>query len=442
MRGFVAAVALGVLGCAEPLTALIPFPCAVDGTCPGGLVCKAAVGCTWPGTDALCDEETDCSQAGGACRLGVCAPACAAGCASGRVCSGLSDGACLADCSRGEACPPGLACTALWYDGRSGCLPPGQAAPVACERAEPLPGPVCGAESFTVTCPSGSICGAHSTCRASGGCECSAGWLPWQCQTGQSCSAVSCAFPSWWCLPVGIPGRCATDGEYAPATWTCRDGRTLPSQCGTDCEHACRDETSRCDPVAQDCPHASAKKCTLYDSDAGTVETICVPAEGSVAAGQPCTRTEGSAWALDDCVAGTACSQVGEPGVLTCHRFCRHTSDCGAGACLLASDRFPADGICARQCTLFSRCADGRACSPTSDVDQRMVAQCRDLTATGSPGAPCTYQQDCAADLVCFTGTGGSLCRALCDPAHPCPGGGACSVFARSDLPTGTGYCR
>ncbi len=434
-------VALGA-SCAESLAKLTPFPCALDGTCPGGLTCEPGVGCTLPALDALCGPETDCSAAGGACRLGICAPACGGGCAVGRVCSSVVDGACLRDCAGGEACPQGLACTPLWYGGKHGCLPPAQA-PTACTAIELEPAPVCGAEGFTVRCPNGTtVCAAHSTCREGGGCECAPGWVPWQCATAQSCGSTSCAYPNWWCLPVGIPGACATSGDYAPGTWRCRDGRALAARCGTDCETICRQEGSACDPLSpRSCTAPGATKCTLSDTDAGTVDTTCVAQTGAVPVGGTCTRDTGHAYALDDCAAGAICDQIEEPG-LTCHAFCRHSSECAPGACLGASDRLPADGVCAAQCRLFAPCDRGDACGIKSDVDQRVVTQCRAQTPTAGLGTSCVYQEDCATDLICVSGAGGATCRALCDPTHVCPGGSACAVFARSELPSGTGFCR
>ncbi len=428
--------------CAEPLAKLVPFPCAQDGTCPAGLACVPGVGCSFATLDALCGPGTDCGPSGGSCQLGLCAPPCERGCGAERVCSSAQGtGACLLDCSAGQACPENLTCAPLWHEGKKGCLPPAQA-PRACAAVEPEAALVCGSASFTVQCPSGGRCAAHSVCKPNNLCECEPGYLAWQCQTAQSCSAASCAFPNWWCLPTGISGACATSGGWAPGTWRCADGRALAARCGTDCEAACREEGSVCDPVAQTCGIVGATKCTLYTTDAGKVDTTCVAPTGNVLAGSACARDAGAPYAFDDCTPGTLCSQIGEPGVLTCHPFCRHTSDCGSQACLRISDRVPPDGLCAKQCSLFAPCDGGRACGVDRDVDDRVVTQCRDQVPSAVLDTPCELQEDCAGGLLCLTVTGGAACKALCDGTHACPDAGPCAVFGRSELPAGTGFCR
>lgn len=438
-RALVLAVLLA--GCAEPLSKLVPFPCAKDGTCPGGLACVPGVGCAAPSVDALCDGTTDCASGGLSCQLGLCTRSCDGACGDGRVCSGPDAGTCISDCSAGEACPSGLTCRSLWYGGRKGCLP-STVSVAACAGVDAEAAPVCGAESFTVSCANGRICGAHSVCTGDTSCECEAGYLSWQCQTGERCTTADCAYPNWWCLPVGIDGACATSGGYAPGTWRCVDGRHLRAVCGSDCETACQATASACDPVAQDCAQPGATKCTVLTTDAGVVDTTCVAEDGTVATGGSCTRDATAAFAKDDCARGALCSELATPGAPSCLRFCRHTSDCAGAACMQVTDRVPPDGVCVAQCTLFAPCADGRACGPEHDLDARAVAQCRDQVPSAVEGTACTDQSDCAADLLCVTGSGGgATCRPLCDPAHPCAGGGSCAVLSRSELPAGTGYC-
>jgi hypothetical protein len=428
--------------CAQPLAELVPFPCAQDGTCPAGLACVPGVGCSFAALDALCGPETDCGPSGGVCQLGLCAAACAGGCGAGRVCSAAGgEGVCLVDCTAGEACPEHLACAPLWHGGKRGCVPPSQTF-AACASSELEAPPVCGSDGFTVQCPSGGRCAAHSTCLPNNQCECEPGYVPWNCQSGGSCASASCAFPNWWCLPVGIPGACAAAGTWAPGAWRCTDGRVLAPRCGTDCETACREEGWACEPTRQTCLEPRASRCTLTTTGTGFVGTACVPATGAGLAGAPCTRDAGASPAFDDCAAGHVCSMLGEPGVLTCHRFCAHSSECGGGACMRISDRVPPDGVCVSQCELFSPCRDGRTCGVLRDVDDRVVSQCREQVPAAVVDTPCVLQSDCADGLMCQTLPGGAACRPLCDATHPCPGDGECVAFARSELPAGTGFCR
>jgi hypothetical protein len=55
-------------------------------------------------------------------------------------------------------------------------------------------------------------------------------------------------------------------------------------------------------------------------------------------------------------------------------------------------------------------------------------------------GDPCVTA-DCVAGAHCTPGPAGTpaICRALCDAAHPCPGGGTCIAY--SGLSDGAGWC-
>ena len=433
--------ALGA-GCAKELSELRPFPCAKDRTCPLGLVCDPAAGCVSAKLDALCAPDTDCGAAGAECLLGVCATRCAAGCAPGRVCASAVDGGmCVADCGDGGACPAGLACKPLWVGGRHGCLPAEVELP-ACQSEEALPAPACGAGSFTVTCSNGHVCAANSACKSGGvSCSCLPGFVSWNCVTHAQCSAAApCAYPNWWCLPQGITSTCASTSGWTPANYSCADGRRLAATCGSTCQSACA-EPGDCDPVRQTCGLPERSKCTFVATDAGIIATTCVPQTGQNDLGGACTMDETVAYALDDCAAGGVCSVSGAPGVPTCRKFCTNSEGCDAGFHCVAITDPPPFGECAPDCALFSNCGPQATCGPQKDIAGQGYAQCRAATAAAI-GASCWVQPDCGANQVCAVATdGGSVCAAICDPAHGCDAG-TCIAFGNSKLPPLTGFCQ
>lgn len=435
-------VALGaVLGCAKDLSALSPFPCARDQTCPLGLVCVPGVGCTAARLDGLCSPETDCSLAGGSCLLGICAQPCAPGCPAGRVCARVGgEEACVVDCAGGSACAPGLACKSLWYGDRRGCLPADRT-PTACLGTVPEAKPVCGRDSFNVTCANGNTCAENSSCLSSGtSCDCNPGFIAWSCANDQPCSSSNrCSFPNWWCLPEGLSSSCVKNASFTPGRYQCADGREVRATCETSCESVCEDST-RCDPVRQTCGSVTNPKCTFSDTDAGTVITVCVPSSGAVPVGGTCTRDLSTLEANDDCSAGGVCVSLGAPGSLVCRGFCTSNVSCGPGFHCVSMTDAPRVGLCSPDCALFADCGPGATCAPARDFDDFVTARCREISPAAL-GTPCTLQQDCDALQLCAVQTdGGEGCAALCDPSHPCDGG-TCTVIRDSRLPTGSGFC-
>ena len=101
-------------------------------------------------------------------------------------------------------------------------------------------------------------------------------------------------------------------------------------------------------------------------------------------------------------------------------------------------------GICVPTCAPFgSDCPSGYDCAtvledlidvlPGSRV-ANLSYSCR-TAGTVALGAPCPNgDSDCVADAVCFdpalgpTSGGGGVCTAICDGAHSCPTGRACSL--------------
>jgi len=259
------ALALAALGgCTRDYKDLAPFPCAADGTCPGGLSCQKST-CVVPRLDSPCLEEpsyldggTDCSGAadGGVCALGVCTTRCSSSsaCPIGRVCSlgKLSaDSVCLFDCGRGQACPAGTACTDLQQGGARGCA---GGAPTStgvscssvvltgsCSTAPPF---TCGASYDTLPC-AGGYCPSICSCVPANAnpCRCPAGFSTAACDR-TLCSQADCSGGgSWGCLQqANSTADCVAVLEYAQGSCQCSDGRSLGFECGTSstCEQLCQ----------------------------------------------------------------------------------------------------------------------------------------------------------------------------------------------------------
>ena len=441
MKARVLVLLLVCTGCAKELSELSPFPCALDQSCPLGLVCVPGIGCTAARLDGLCTPETDCAPAGGSCRLGICATGCAPACAPGRVCArSAGEEACVVDCADGGVCPAGLQCKPLWHGDRRGCLP-AERTPAACLATVPEAKPVCGAASFNVPCGNGKSCVENSHCLPNGtSCDCNPGFIPWSCANDQACSSANhCSYPQWWCLPEGVSSSCMKDPAFSPGRFQCADGREVRASCETSCQSVCED-TSRCDPVRQTCGSTARPKCTFLDSDAGVVTTVCVARSGSVPLGGACTRDLSTFEAIDDCAAGGVCSSLGSPGSLRCRGFCSGSSGCDAGFHCVGFTEPPRVGLCSPGCELFSDCGPTSTCAPARDFDDRVVGRCRELTPAAL-GTPCNLQSDCDAFQLCAVQSdGGEGCAALCDSSHPCDAG-TCTTIDNSDLPAGSGFC-
>lgn len=116
------------IACADRLEDFDSFPCATDGSCPASYSCtKAGICKLGNATDTACSATTTTCVEGN-CIGSVCLPPCAAGCATGRICSYPSPGEtgqlahCVVDCSAGQACPNGMQCFPLYND-KKGCVP-------------------------------------------------------------------------------------------------------------------------------------------------------------------------------------------------------------------------------------------------------------------------------------------------------------------------------
>lgn len=176
----------------------------------------------------------------------------------------------------------------------------------------------------------------------------------------------------------------------------------------------------------------------------------CLAVTGTVEADRACQReADGEpGFGHDDCAAGLACTYLGvlppaAGGTRMCRRFCHSDDDCpGSQVCARVSDQSPPDGFCGPPCRPFGNdCGSAMTCADvwSSAADpNRYLVFCR-VPGPLADGASCGKDEDCGVDRACIASSPNSatVCRPLCDAAHPCAAG-SCQV---EDAASGVGYC-
>lgn len=249
----------------------------------------------------------------------------------------------------------------------------------------------------------------------------------------------------------GIPLECtATRGAGGALAVRCAAGTI--ATCEATATPAAFPGATRfcCDLGAQDC--GAGQRCTLIGvgTNNATVLTACVPA-GALAEGAMCTRVDGRA-GTDACGAGLACASYGRAtaGDRVCSRVCRSSADCAGGASCLAVSDAPRGGVCVPRCEpLGTGCAAGTCRyfnawgAEMRDTAPGVVTPSCHPTGAGAEGAACAASTDCGANLACARRTGADpfACRRVCDMAHPCPMGTACSGVMSATNPAAGGTC-
>lgn len=253
-----AAFALAAAGdCAKDLDQLAPFPCAADGSCPGGFACLSG-SCEVANVDALgCSSRGVTCSNGIACFDDACEIACTSDgeCGAGRLCtppggSGKAAGrGCVVDCTTGESCPDGFACVPREVDAASVCAPDGTtfATCTSASATATCLTELCGQPAdFVVPCGT-SACGFGDTCNAGSAlpCECSSGFT--NCDgtptnSSNPCVQGSNGDPQCMCLSRDDPHpTCDGPHFHAEGSCTCVDGRTVTFACGdsSTCSELC-----------------------------------------------------------------------------------------------------------------------------------------------------------------------------------------------------------
>lgn len=244
---------------------------------------------------------------------------------------------------------------------------------------------------------------------------------PGACRGGQACRADGSGFGACDCGEGsgGSAGAGASGGEGgeadvgnagdsgAPGTGNAGAG----GQGGADGGPAC-------DPVLQTGCGAGQKCTSVPSDDPATSIAGCVD-DGTVAAGDACTRTEDEN--VDDCAAGSFCvAPPGGGGTLHCRTFCDSTDDATCdGACGLYEGLFPAggtSGLCEPRCDLLDpQCESGLMCTFAPDSAPFCS---NEIDTPTTLGEPCTFLNECEDGLGCIQESLSStdtVCGFLCD---------------------------
>ncbi len=205
-----------------------------------------------------------------------------------------------------------------------------------------------------------------------------------------------------------------------------------------------------CNTTTQNCQNPATPKCTFIVSG-GALETECLAETGTVGESMTCLRTsEGDPGVgHDDCAIGLWCSGValptGPPPVRACRKMCSSNGDCTIAGeeCLSIDGSGPLAGFCLPTCTLFdtATCMANMSCSININIDNTNgMGLCR-MNGTKVAGNPCAAHSECSPNMNCISdGAGGGICANLCDAAHACPAGEACTAVP--PLPNQGGFCQ
>jgi hypothetical protein len=206
-----------------------------------------------------------------------------------------------------------------------------------------------------------------------------------------------------------------------------------------------------CSTTLQNCQDPANPKCTFI-SVGGNLETECLPVTGTLANGETCMRESEAEADIghDNCNIGLWCSGVslpaGPPQQRACRMMCSDNGHCTTAGeqCLSIDGTDPLDGFCLPTCTLFdaATCMTGMSCSIMINIDETSgMGICR-MDGTIIAGNACgAVGQNCLPNMQCISdGMGGGVCANLCDGAHACPGGLACTAVP--PLPNGGGFCQ
>lgn len=197
-------------------------------------------------------------------------------------------------------------------------------------------------------------------------------------------------------------------------------------------------KTPICDVVKQDCP--DNKKCALIFEGNVFFEPKCVtPYEGSVGAGQSCTRPTNVA-GDDTCQAGLFCTFWGgiaekSPVERWCLGYCQEDADCGPDeVCTGVGATAHGNGVCLKRCDPWgSACPNETNCTAERrGSDHHLRFGCF-FTGSVNEGGACEIAFDeCATGLNCafHPDSGIEQCRKPCDDTHPCDGGQQCLAVA------------
>lgn len=213
-------------------------------------------------------------------------------------------------------------------------------------------------------------------------------------------------------------GGSGQGGSGQGGSATTSSGMSSSASSGGACESPCK-------LVAPQCGCAAGEGCTLDNTGARVCQTA-----GGVAPGGNCSS--------DDCAPGGICLGT-TPTTPTCGKFCATDAQCAApgGLCVVglndgSGNPIPGVMLCSENCnpTTNSGCVAGTGCTFGQEEagQMRFFTLCRGI-GSGTQGAACTVNADCAATYGCIN-TGTKQCMKYCTVGSTCAGGAACSPIS------------
>lgn len=185
-----------------------------------------------------------------------------------------------------------------------------------------------------------------------------------------------------------------------------------------------------CDPIAQSGCDDEEKCSVVYGADTSSFECV---AAGTVAAGAPCTLTDG----LDDCAPGHHCAGPlgADLATATCRPLCETGGTSSCEVCV-SYDGFPSEavGVCHATCNPLAQDCEGLLSCIYTGETQPVCARISQSSAV-PPGGSCRFVNECTVGSSCLlrdpdSASGGRLCSFHCDATG---GGPSCGELDDSD---------
>ena len=286
--------------------------------------------------------------------------------------------------------------------------------------------------SVAGTCPGGFICGSPGAGQSDVCFEIS----KTQCTPGQYLCSL---------------GNCVASKQACPCSL---DLQTDKLNCGA-CSNVCSGSKTCMSGQCCDPPSAGGT-CNLPACGCGTGQ-VCYPSD--LTQGLTCLDSAGLGEG-EDCTAASSSTSTGCKAGLgcfagICRSYCSSDSDCpsigGARKCKTtvwsSKSTIPGVNVCNRVCDPINpqsprspllSCPPGFGCIG----DTNGASDCY-KAGTGTSGASCSANTDCAPGHLCVTTKGVSLCRPACSTNTDCPSGSICQALS-PPLPAGQfgiGWC-
>jgi hypothetical protein len=400
----------------------------------------------------MCADDFDCNF-NELCRAGQCAAVgdgsagtlCRVnqfGCDAGLICAAAAGGGGLcrracdvfaanAGCGANEGCMPTEQCIAGFQSCDGACMPSDGCNGL--NNADACGGPAgCAVFGAATVCTAVGDVGFGQACSPGTGTHCAAGLI---CQYGACLPPCDAATP---CPGQPASLRCVDYSDRVPGLSFCLEV---------------------CDPIAQTgC--LPGQLCSVIEQvGAGAGARIisgCIDglSQGAGTQGDNCFGADRAEY-WGNCRANHLCGPLEQFGNDVCSALCTadDASGCAPGGeCVFGVANLDALGVCVGQCDPFTNvgCGAGEVCrvdQPNIDAAPGLVVgTCVNEQARFADGQGCVPsfedgRSNCSGTLACVRSPNGadSICRPLCDDAHPCGGGVVCrrGLFGAPSL----GYC-